>query len=407
MPYRLSIACLLLLLVQRSSPAPSPDDWPGLWGPARNGSAGSALPDAPRALDVVWRRPVQGGYSEIAVRGGVAFTMELRAGEDFVIALDAATGKDRWALRVGPTYKGHGGSDDGPISTPAVEGDDLFALGPHGHLIAVDVRTGRERWRHDLVRRFGATAPTWGFAASPLVEGGRVIVPTAGPDSRGLLAFDRKTGDLAWNAAVATSPSYASAVAATIGGVRQVIAAPADAVFAVSPADGRMLWRIAGPGGSIEVANSPIVIGENRVLVSTWEQSMLIGLDHGAGAFTPKEVWRSPRLRSSNGPTAYRGGFLYGFAGEQLICVNAATGDVVWRERTGPGTLLSAGSHLVLLGQESGELRLANLTSSGFQEVLRSRVLDPGVRAVTGPSYAGGRLYVRNLKEIVAIRVRG
>jgi glucose dehydrogenase len=53
---------------------------------------------------------------------------------------------------VGPAYRGHGGSDDGPISTPALEGNDLFALGPHGHLIAVDATTGTERWRHDLTR---------------------------------------------------------------------------------------------------------------------------------------------------------------------------------------------------------------------------------------------------------------
>jgi outer membrane protein assembly factor BamB len=117
-------------------------------------------------VDVLWRRPVAGGYSEIAIHNGRAFTMELR---------DAATGRERWSVRVGPTYKGHGESDDGPISTPAVNGNDLFALGPHGQLIAIDVAAGRERWRHDLVHAFGATAPTWGFAASPLIEGQLVI----------------------------------------------------------------------------------------------------------------------------------------------------------------------------------------------------------------------------------------
>jgi hypothetical protein len=45
---------------------------------------------------------------------------------------------------------------------------DLFVAGPHGQLIAVDVSSGRERWRHDLAKEFDATMPTWGFAASPL-----------------------------------------------------------------------------------------------------------------------------------------------------------------------------------------------------------------------------------------------
>jgi len=91
---------------------------------------------------------------------------------------------------------------NGPISTPAVAGNDLFALGPDGQKIAVDGATGRERWRHDLVRDFSAAAPTWGFAASPLVDEGLVIVPTGGPASRGLLAFDRASGRLRWNAPV-------------------------------------------------------------------------------------------------------------------------------------------------------------------------------------------------------------
>ena len=77
--------------------------WPGLWGPSRNGEA-TASPSAP-ALKELWRLPVAGGYSEIAVAGDAAVTMELRGGADFVVARDAASGRERWAVRVAPTYK--------------------------------------------------------------------------------------------------------------------------------------------------------------------------------------------------------------------------------------------------------------------------------------------------------------
>ena len=46
-------------------------------------------------------------------------------------------------------------SDDGPIATPAIDGGDVFATGPHGHLLALELRTGKVRWRHDLVAREG------------------------------------------------------------------------------------------------------------------------------------------------------------------------------------------------------------------------------------------------------------
>jgi outer membrane protein assembly factor BamB len=399
------VALWSLLLFAQIEQAVSPPDWPGLWGPSRNGTTSGRLRASADKIEVLWRRPVAGGYSEIAIHAGRAFSMELRDGADYIVALDAGTGREHWSVRVGPTYRGHGGSDDGPISTPAVDGNDLFALGPHGHLIAVDVATGKERWRHDLVNAFGATAPTWGFAASPLIQGRLVILPTGGANSKGLLAFDRATGQLAWNAAVAKTTAYASAVSATIGGVRQVVAVASDRVFAVAPADGRVLWSASGPGGNIEVANSALALPGDRLLVSNWEESVMIGISRRDGAFSAREIWRSPRLRASNGPTIYRDGFLYGFAGPMLICMNAETADVRWRERTGAGTLIAVDDQLVILGQESGELQIANMSPDAFTVRHRTRVLEADTRAVTGPSFADGRLYVRNLKEIIALRV--
>jgi outer membrane protein assembly factor BamB len=186
--------------------------------------------------------------------------------------------------------------------------------------------------------------------------------------------------------------------------VRQVLAAAGDMVFGVMPADGRVLWSAPGPGG--EVANSPIVLPGDRVLLSRWEESQLIEVTRRDATFITREVWRSPRMRSSNGPTVYRDGFLYGFGGAQLICMNAETTDVVWREKTGAGTLIAAGGHLIVLSADSGDLQIAPISASGFKASHRARVLEPGVTAVTGPSFANGRIYVRNLKEIVALRLK-
>ena len=343
---------------------------------------------------------------EIAVLNGRAFTLELRDGVDHIVALDAATGRQHWSVRIGPTYRGHGGSDDGPISTPAVDGNDLFALGPHGHLIAVDAATGRERWRHDLVREFSAVAPTWGFAASPLVDDGRVIVPTGGPDSRGLLAFDRATGRLLWNAAATKATGYSSAVAVTIAGVRQIVAVASDRVFGVRPSDGQLLWSAPGPGGNNEVSNSPIALPGDRLLLSNWEGSVMVKVESGGSGLSARELWRSNRLRNANGPAIYRDGYLYGFAGAILVCVDAETQEIKWRERTGAGTLIAVGSQLVVLGDGTGELLIADLAPEKFTLRHRLRALPDGVRAVTGASFAAGRFYIRNLRELVSLQLR-
>ena len=401
---RYTFALTALLLVAANDVASG--NWPGLWGPARNAVTTGDLRTVGGKVETVWRRPVAGGYSEIAVLNGRAFTLELRDGVDYIVALDAATGKEHWSVRIGPTYRGHGGSDDGPISTPAVDGSDLFALGPHGLLIAVDVATGRERWRHDLVREFSAAAPTWGFAASPLVDDGRVIIPTGGPDSRGLLAFDRATGRLLWNAGVSRVTGYSSAISATIAGVRQIVSVASDRVFGVRPSDGQLLWSAPGPGGNIEVSNSPIVLPGDRLLLSNWEGSVLVKVESGGSEMSARELWRSNRLRNANGPAVYRDGHLYGFAGAILVCVDAETQEIKWRERTGAGTLIAVGSQLVVLGDGTGEMLIADLSPDKFTLRHRLRALPDGVRAVTGASFADGRFYVRNLREVVALRLR-
>jgi outer membrane protein assembly factor BamB len=282
-------------------PPGSTSAWPGLWGPSRNAEANAPSP-APTAFQEIWRRQSAGGYSELAVAGDTVVSMELRDGFDFVVALDAATGRERWATPVAPTYKGHDGSNDGPIATPAIDRNQVFALGPHGHLVALQLPNGREQWRHDLVREFGATIPGWGFGASPLVATDRVIVPTGGENSRGLLAFNRSTGALAWSVPRGKNPGYSSAVLTTIGGGSQIVVAAGDEVFAVAAGDGRLQWTITGPDPKDVTSNPPLIIPEDRVLYSTWNLSVMAKVTRNGDAFAATELWRSPRVRALQRP---------------------------------------------------------------------------------------------------------
>ena len=373
--------------------------WPGLWGPSRN-AVTSALPSAPRSARHLWHRSSQGGYSELAIAGQRIITMDLRDGVDHVIALDANTGKDIWATRVGPTYRGHDSSEDGPIATPTIDGADVFAVGPHGVLIALDLKTGRERWRHDLRTAFGAEMPGWGFAASPLVEGQLVIVASGGTKSPGLLAFDRTSGKLRWSALPGLSPGYSSAVAATLAGTRQVIVVR-DRVAAVSPADGRELWSSRGLPGKEEILNSALVLPSDRVLLTHSNESWLVRIARRDNRLIAEEVWRSPRVRVMMSPAVYVNGSLYAFSGAQLACIDPDTGETRWRERTDNGTLAAAGTTLFLLTR-AGDLIIADASPEGYRERSRTRAFSSGGSTVTGPSIADGRLYIRSTKEMAA-----
>src|SRR5688572_16593258 len=103
----LLIAVALIAALSRVTSTQSPlvSSWPGLWGPARNGTAAGVR--TPKRLRELWRHRSAGGYSEVISNGPRAFTMELKDGADYVVAFDAQSGRERWRARVGDTYRGH------------------------------------------------------------------------------------------------------------------------------------------------------------------------------------------------------------------------------------------------------------------------------------------------------------
>jgi len=80
-------------------------DWPGWRGPAGDGStSGDGIFDrGPFGLERAWSRPLGSGYSGIAVADGRLVTMVADGGSDYVVALDARTGGERWRSVLGPS----------------------------------------------------------------------------------------------------------------------------------------------------------------------------------------------------------------------------------------------------------------------------------------------------------------
>ncbi len=380
-------------------------DWPGLWGAARDGVTAMRLDlsETPSAR-VVWRRQIGSGFSGISVSGGRGFTGESDGTSDHVVAFDLATGRETWRVRLGPTYRGHSGSKDGPISTPTLDEGRAFIVGPKGVLLALDAATGRELWRHDLKSEMGGAEPVYGFGASPLVAGSRLIVP-AGGTTHNLVAFDKVNGKLLWTANHSKATGYASPVLGTLAGRTQIVVHAGDTVYGAAPEDGALLWsHTLGP--VIESDRPPLVLPGDRVVLSRWEDSRLLQIEKGAAGLAAREVWKSPRLRGSYSPTVFHGGHLYAMGGPNLLCVDPATGNIVWREKVYPGSLILVDGHLLHLGEQSGELRVAPASPSGYRQKLKAAVFNAGATSSTTPSFADGKVLMRNVEEIVAMELK-
>jgi len=356
-------------------------------------------------LEPRWRRTLGSGYSDVVVDGDRLYTLYSDGTEDFAIALSADTGDTLWRYRIGPTYRGHGGSVDGPVSTPLVNGDAVYGLGPHGQLFALDRETGEEVWRVDLAQSLDAQPPPWGFTSSPIKAAGRVVVEVGGTDGRSVCAFAAATGERVWCAGTG-SVSYQSPALVTLAGRSQIVANTDSHVLGLDPETGEELWsQLTSEEGFSAIARSTR-LGEDRFLISRrgfYGDFAAFDLIHSDGTWTVSEVWASPEFKSTYQVPVLHDGHLYGYSGQFLTCLEAASGERIWKSRDpGRGRTVLVDDRLVTWGVD-GVLHVAPASTTGYDDEATVEVLDAGSYHL--PAVGAGRLYVRNLREIAAVDV--
>jgi enterochelin esterase-like enzyme len=402
------IPCAAALTTLATAAVAFAGDWPGLRGPNHDGSAarGSRFGVGEGVMAVRWRARLGSGYSGIAVSGGKAVTMASDGARDVLVAFHVATGKEAWRVPVADTHHGLDGSFDGPISTPAIAGTRVFALGPRGHLVAADLATGRVSWRVDLAERDGARKPHYGFGSSPLVAGGVLVAQVGGDKGRAIAGFDPATGERRWTAGE-DGVSYQSPVRTTLGRREIVVAVGEARLYGIDPATGRVVFEHAhgGAPGDISVGSAvPVPAGDGRVFVKTHHDrsTMFRLVEAPDGSVSAQALWTAPVLRTTYVVPVYYDGHLYGMTGRTIFtCVDAATGEVKWRSREpGDGFPTLVGGDIVFLAKER-TLHVGPASPAGWSERARVDVFKEVVW--TAPSVAGGSVFARSHGELARV----
>ena len=292
---------------------------------------------------------------------------------------------------------------DGPRSMPTVHGDSVFALGAEGKLYALDARDGTKLWAHNFVAEFDSKIPTWGFSSSPLIEGDLVLVEAGGKDDQAIVAFDKTSGDVVWTTHT-DEVGYSSPIAIDFGGVRQIIFLTSKTLLSLAPKSGQIYWKYPWPEG-INIA-TPIFIPDDKIFISaSYDKGAvllkMIADENGIGI---EEVWKSRVMKNHFNSSVLQGDYLYGFDNAILTCIEVNSGEEQWRQRGfGKGSLLLADGYLIILG-DGGKLALVEANPSEYREKARFQLFDD--KCWTVPTLAGGRLYLRNQKEMVCLDLR-
>jgi len=378
-------------------------DWPQYRGPNRDGvSSETGLLDewpegGPKEL---WRTSLGHGFSGISMSGGRIYTMLSEGSDEFVVCLDGATGQEIWRTRCGPIFKDRFG--DGPRSTPTVDGELVFALGAHGELHAMSAADGKSVWSRDFPGEFGARTPQWGYSGAPLVEGKLLLMDVGGKRGSSIVAFDKKTGEEVWRSQN-DKAGYSAPIAMTVSGRRQVVFFTATALVSVSPEDGTLLWKHPWKTSYDVNAATPIFIPPDKVFVSS-------GYDVGAAVYQVKEgeaqqVWQNRDMKNKFSSSVLHEGHLYGFDEKTFKCIVAATGETRWESRgLGHGSLIVADGHLIVLGDE-GTLALVEANPAAYREKGRVQIFKG--KTWTAPTLSGGKLYLRDEKQLVSLDISG
>jgi outer membrane protein assembly factor BamB len=381
--------------------------WSDFRGPLRDGAYRerpvlTAWPAA--GLTPLWKQPSGAGYASFVIAAGRAFTIEQRGPEEVVAAYDVATGREVWTTAWPAEFRESMGGD-GPRATPTWADGLVYALGAEGELRALDARTGRTVWRKNILEDAGAGNLPWGMSASPLIVGDFVIVQPGGGGSRSLVAYDRHTGARVWTA-LDDQQSYASPMLVTLLGVPQVLVFSASRLVAVSPDTGAELWAFPWPGPNGINAAQPLVIGENRIFVSSGygTGAAVVEISKGETGFSVREVWRNNRMKNRFASSVLHDGFIYGLDESILASIDASTGELKWKGgRYGYGQLVLASGHLIVL-TEDGDLALVRATPDRHEELVRFPVLRG--KTWNPPAIGGGFLLIRNLAEMAAFDLR-
>jgi outer membrane protein assembly factor BamB len=352
----------------------------------------------------LWKQPVGGGYASFAAAEGRLFTIEQRRTEEVVAAYDAATGRELWTASWPGEFREWNGGD-GPRATPAWSEGTVYALGALGELRALDAATGATRWRVNILEDNGAANLQWGMAASPLVVADTVVVHPGGANGRSVVAYDRRSGERRW-AALDDKAGYSSPMLATLAGREQILLLTARRLVALTPDRGELLWSYPWVTEYDVNASQPVLLGENRVLVSSGYGTGAAAIEISAegGRFSVRELWRNTRLKNRFSSSVVHDGYVYGLDETILTCLDARTGEQKWKGgRYGHGQFVLAGGHLVLLS-EDGDLVLVRATPERHTELRRFPVLDG--KTWNHPILDDGLLVVRNLAEMAAFDLR-
>ncbi|MEM8932327.1 MAG: PQQ-binding-like beta-propeller repeat protein, partial [Acidobacteriota bacterium] len=436
---------LLALSTLATGPRPILADdanWPQFRGHQARGVATTPVPttwNVETGDNIRWKTPIPGlGLSSPVVWGKTVILTTARSGSGThdvrtglygdiapvndtsphryqVLAIDTETGEIRWqrTAHTGvPQIKRHTKSSHAN-PTPATDGERVVAFFGSEGLYAYSM-DGERQWKVDLGTLdsgfFMVPDAQWGFASSPVLHDGRVIVQCDIQKGSFIAALDARSGDLVWKTERDEVPTWSTPTVAD----GRVLANGWKHIGAYDLATGEAVWWLAG-GGDIPVPTPIVQDGLAFFTNAHGPGSPILAIQHGTAKgdlSTPDDLysheqiaWAVPRGGAYMQTPILVGEHLYVCRDNgALSCYVAKTGERLYQERLAKGrtgftaSAVAAADHIYYTA-ESGEVVVVK-AGPAFEVVARNEL---GEEAMATPAIADGTLYMRTFGHLLAI----
>ncbi len=359
-------------------------DWPQFHGPAHNNSTSETgwRKDWPQeGPPLSWKAQVGSGMASFAVVGDHVFT----AGndghdQDTVFCLELSTGKPVWRHDYPSKTAAHEMSivPPGPCATPCVSHGHVITISREGDVFCLDAATGAVAWQKNMVRDFHGHRPVYGYAGSPLVWQGKLILDVGGQEGS-TVCLDENTGATLWAKGTGEA-GYSTAVIAEFSHQKRLVMYKGRELLVLDPSDGHALASYETTTNDYCNCATPMTTPEGDIFISHTGGDGATGLK-----FDGTSLKRSWNIRDLG--LLYNSGVPWGKKAlmvfndsvrgtNDLRCLDLANGAVLWQSsEVDKGTAIFSDGHLIVLSTK-GEVLLCQPSEKGIRVRARAQVLD-------------------------------
>lgn len=380
-------------------------DWAQFRGPDSNGIStekGINKNWKSKPPKILWKlKMTDGGHSIPSVADGKVYLLDHNDDKDIIKCLNLNTGEEIWKYE----YKDKKDQKWGFTRIqPLIDNGNLYTISRQGKVLCLDAKVGVKKWEIDFVKDFGSKEPRWGFAASPIVIGEKLIL-CPGAQGSSFVAVNKSSGKEIWRGGGNENVGYSTPTIQELNGKKQIISTTTKGMAGIDLENGKVLWTSKFKtkfGNNITV---PIAISENTIFQTA-------GYNHGCALFKIENqkgttIWENSKLQSQFNSPVLVDGLIYGIGDPgKLICMNPKTGKTLWEERGfGKGGLIVVDNTIIAIDGKTGAVIQVKINPEKYQELGRINPLPKDKLNWVPPIVADKKLLVRNRKELICLDI--